>query len=392
MKSYSQITFENGYFINESNQRVECLIRNIDWKNNPIEFEYKLNQNASIQKADVQTVKEFSINGASKYLKAKVKIDRSSDYIKGMSEKKNPIFNEEKLFLKVLIEGKASLLIYEDNIITRYFYKKDDSEVKQLVYKSYLYKHSIAKNMFFRQQLYLNFKCQDISMNDVKYIKYKKNALKKFITRYNKCNNSKSIDYEPKQKRDLFNLSFRPGFNSSNLKLGHLDNRLFCSDFGHKINFRFGIEAEFILPFNKNKWSIIIEPTYQSCKSEKSWKANYIVGGNVVSKVNYQSIELPIGIRHYFHLNNSSKIFTNISYIIDFNKKTSLESLRADGSTINEVELMSRNNAAFGIGYKYLDRYSLEMRYQTERNILGDYLLVNSSYKTFSIIFGYSIF
>ena len=41
LQSYSQIIFENGYFIDESNNRIECLIKNIDWKNNPTEFEYK---------------------------------------------------------------------------------------------------------------------------------------------------------------------------------------------------------------------------------------------------------------------------------------------------------------------------------------------------------------
>lgn len=40
--SYAQIIFENGYFINELNQKVECFIKNIEWRNNPTEFEYKL--------------------------------------------------------------------------------------------------------------------------------------------------------------------------------------------------------------------------------------------------------------------------------------------------------------------------------------------------------------
>jgi len=45
-----------------------------------------------------------------------------------------------------------------------------------------------------------------------------------------------------------------------------------------------------------------------------------------------------------------------------------------------------------GIGYKQNDRYSLEIRYQTNREILGNYLSWNSEYKTLSIIFGYSLF
>ena len=30
--SYSQIKFEKGYFINNYNDKTDCLIKNIDWK------------------------------------------------------------------------------------------------------------------------------------------------------------------------------------------------------------------------------------------------------------------------------------------------------------------------------------------------------------------------
>ncbi len=58
-ESYSQIIFENGYFIDESNNKIECLIKNVDWKNNPTEFEYKFSQNDTVHKATFKTVKEF---------------------------------------------------------------------------------------------------------------------------------------------------------------------------------------------------------------------------------------------------------------------------------------------------------------------------------------------
>ena len=106
---YSQIVFENGYFINESNQKVNCLIKNVDWRDSPTEFEYKISQNEPVQKASIQTIKEFGINGISKYIGANVNIDRSGDELINMNSQKNPIFQEERLFLKVLIDGKASL-------------------------------------------------------------------------------------------------------------------------------------------------------------------------------------------------------------------------------------------------------------------------------------------
>jgi hypothetical protein len=30
--AYTQIVFEKGYYINNANEKVECLIKNIDWR------------------------------------------------------------------------------------------------------------------------------------------------------------------------------------------------------------------------------------------------------------------------------------------------------------------------------------------------------------------------
>jgi len=392
IKSFSQIIFENGYFINDSNQKIECLIKNIDWENNPTEFEYMLSQDKIAQKESVETVKEFGINGVSKYIRTTVKIDRSSDEINNMSSEKNPNFQEEQLFLKVLIEGKASLFLYKDGNLTKFFYNLNDSEIKQLVYKCYLIHNYIAHNNYFKQQLFIDLKCQAIILNDVEHLKYTKKDLERFFIKYNECNSSSYINYESEQKKDFFNLSFRPGLNYSNLAIQNSISDSRDIDFDNKFSFRFGIEAEYILPFNKNKWGIIIEPTYQYYKSEKTTETNNISGGILVSKVNYQSIELPIGVRHYFFFNDKSKIFADISYIFDSSTNSLIMFTRIDGSILNSLEVKSRTNLGLGIGYKYKDKYSLGIRYQTSREILGDYLLWNSSYKTFSIIFGYSLF
>lgn len=48
----AQINFEKGYFISNDNEKIECLIKSIDWKNNPTEFKYKLNEKQTCQKID----------------------------------------------------------------------------------------------------------------------------------------------------------------------------------------------------------------------------------------------------------------------------------------------------------------------------------------------------
>ena len=58
--------------------------------------------------------------------------------------------------------------------------------------------------------------------------------------------------------------------------------------FDSNTNVSLGIEAEFILPFNKNKWAIIFEPTYQYYKTEKTKETTAFLGGEIFGKVDYK--------------------------------------------------------------------------------------------------------
>ena len=379
---YSQISFEKGYYINNSDEKVECLIKNIDWKNNPIDFKYKFSENDTKKTASINSVKEFGIYNTSKYIRKTVDIDRSSKKINDLSTVKNPIFNEEELFLKVLVEGSADLFLYADGSLKRYFYNKKNSTIEQLVFKSYKTPdNEIGTNNQYKGQLWNNLKCPTFKISQIKNIAYKKNELIDFFVEYNKCNNQEFVNYEEKQKKDLFNLNIRPGVNNSSLSL---QQSTFLSsrniDFGSELSFRLGIEAEFIMPFNKNKWAVLIEPTYQYFKSEKEVASRKV-------KADYKSIEIPVGVRHYFFLNSNSKIFINGSFIFDLSQNSKIEF--DPGS---DLEIKTRNNLAFGLGYKHNDTYSLEFRYQTNREIISEYVYWNSKYNTVSVIFGYSLF
>lgn len=390
-ESYSQITFENGYFIDESNNRIECFIKNIDWRNNPTEFEYMLTPNDTVQKATIQTVKEFGIKNASRYIRARTNVDRSYDRLDKLSTDRNPDFKEELIFLKVLIEGQASLFLYIDGNLTRFFYKFDDSEINQLVYKRFLIANKVSENNHYKQQLsILKFNCDDITFNDISRVRYSRRDLTRLFVKYNECIGSGYTNYKAKQKKDLLKLTIRPGLNYSSLDIKSDNPDIIVTDFAKKIRVRMGIEAEYIMPFNKNKWSIIFEPTYQYFKSDKLTDASIASGNILISKVNYESIEFPIGLRHYFYLNDNSKIFANASYVFDYVYNSYI--ISSWHEYYSSLELLPRRNIALGVGYKFKDRYGFEMRYGASRNIIGNHLYWNSDYRTISIVMGYSFF
>jgi hypothetical protein len=310
-----------------------------------------------------------------------------------LSTDKEPIFTEEQLFIKALVEGKANLYEYTDRSLKRYFYNKGNNAIEQLVFKTYLVKDSdVAENNKFRQQIWMDLQCQNIKLSDVEKVEYKKVALIKIFTKYAECFNERLVNFAPKGKKDLFNLTLRPRINNSSLAISNSSSKERNTDFGNKTGFGFGVEAEYILPFNKNKWSIAIEPSFQNFKSQKSSNVPDVSGGVQNVSVNYSSIEIPITFRHYFFLNKNSKLFLNASYIIDLPSKSTVEFTRNDGSSFNTLDIKSRNNPALGLGFKQNDKISVELRYQTTREILGNYVFWNSNYNTVSFIFGYSFF
>jgi len=393
---YSQIVFEKGYYIDNANQKIDCLIKNMGWKNNPTDFIYKFSENDEPTTINIKAVKEFGFyNNYLKFIRQTVNIDRSSDKISNLSRERIPALKEEQLFLQVLLEGKASLYRYIDGTLTRFFYKVDTDQIDQLIYKRFKkppYYKDIDVNNRFRQQLYTSLKCNNIQKEDAEQLVYKRKDLINFFEKYNQCSNANFKNYwRNKEKGDLFNLTIRPRMNTSSMTL---ENNFFATEginFDKTLSFTFGIEAEIIFPFHRYKWAVFAEPTYQNYSGEKTLMLTNVVGGQLTFDLDYQSIELPFGVRHYFFLNDKSNIFINILHVFNINTKSSVELIRADNSVLNNLELEFRNSYGFGIGYKHNNKYSLELRYRTNRE-LSNLSTWKSEYQSFSIILGYSVF
>ncbi|MDH5598822.1 MAG: hypothetical protein OEY34_06850, partial [Cyclobacteriaceae bacterium] len=142
----SQVTFEKGYFINNNNDTVKCLIKNYEWKNNPFEFTFKENESSQPQLAPVYNVRFFEIYGKSKYIRSEVNIDRSDSKLNTLSKSSSPEWSYEMLFLKVIIDSDYSLYSYHQNNFTRFFYSTPDIPITQLVYKKYELSGVVAFN------------------------------------------------------------------------------------------------------------------------------------------------------------------------------------------------------------------------------------------------------
>lgn len=377
-----QIIFTEGYFITDSDERKVCLIKNVDWKNNPTEFDYKTSADSEVKSKSIETVKEFGINNYSKYRRFIVDIDRSSDIIREMSWERSPKFERDTLFLKVLVEGEATLYVYQEKNNRRYFLQTGESRAQQLVYKKYRRSGSgLGVNDDYKRQLYYNLKCDGQLRADIKSVSYRSNDLVDLLIKYNNCVDSKYVDYSVKGPKSKFHFKVKPGINRSSLVTRDVRSNTRTTDFGSELNFRIGAELEFILPYNRNKWAIIIDPAYQQFR-----KTVEIPSRNQVSSIKYSSIELPLGARHYFYLDARSKLFINGFVVYDYAIENELRFSRG-----NDHVLRPNLNYMLGFGYNYDDFLSLEIRGSTGRHII-DNPAFYTNYKTVSLLFGFNFF
>lgn len=385
----SQNDYESGYIIQTNGQRLDCLIKNEDWKGSPTTFNYKLLENGEVKIGNTSNIKEFGSGENFKYIVETLLVEQSSNNVGSLTDNRTPILKEETLFLKVLIEGESSLYFTMKDNNNRFFYKMKEGEIEQLIYKRFVtFNREIAENNGYKQQLATDFVCSTMQIESFNKLEYKQAKLINLFEKYNVCVNSEAIVYENKDFKYGFNLSVRPGVTFGSVYISAPGNEKL--NFESKTGFRIGLEAEYILPFNSGKWSLFMEPSYKSFKSETEKAINQgfpTMQNTTLITVDYKSIELPIGGRYYMFLNKESAFFINAAVIIDLSTLDS--SISSSNENSYNLDFHTDATFAYGVGFKFKNTYSIEARYQSPRNLI-DYVNVTAPYKSFSLIAGYN--
>lgn len=384
-QTFGQVKYEKGYLVDNDGKRMECLIKNREWQSNPTEFTYKPGNSGTAQTGDVNSVREFGIYNYYKFVAADVKIDRSVNPKTSITTDKEPLWKQEKLFLKVLEEGKANLYVYEGPGFQRFFYSVDKNPISQLVYKEYKVDMSLVKNTTFRQQIWKDLPNLEVGMDKVKFMNYTANELENYFQSYNKKVGDATTEIIPKERTSYLTLKLTPGvnFNSGSMSLPVTGSSQ-AKEMTYEGNqgLRFGLEAEWLFAYKKYKWAVLFEPTFQSYKSESTPEEGTI---------DYSSVEFPIGIRYYYQLGYQTRLYLNGFYVPRFamNFDSNVNYI-PDTNVPKSFDVKASGNMAFGGGVDY-KKFSMEARYYTDRN-LSDQPYLDPTYSRFSIILGYKIF
>lgn len=229
--------------------------------------------------------------------------------------------------------------------------------------------------------------CEGIDIKQIENLKYYKKDLIDFFIKYNTCVNSDSERYDDKVKRNYVDFTIKSGIDYNILKIENVYEVPF--NFEKSISGRLGVEFEYIMPFNKNKWSLLLEPTYSYYKSTGvGYSSDYAFDMHL----DMQYIQLPISVRHYFFLSKSSQLFLNINYIPLFSLKSSKATVIVNEFTQLNPNVSLVSTRGFGVGYRYKNRYSAELRATLNENIFSKEKLWISDFRTISFILGYRLF
>jgi len=372
---FSQVKFEEGFFFDNSNQKIECLIKNEGWRFNPESIDIKTSPTGDIQEKSISEITGFGIGEDIMFKRFTVDIDRSSQQLDKLSKKRIPDFSSETLFLKLISEGDANLYQYKAPLITRYFYEQEGRSIEQLIYKKYLVNNSVAENLQFIEQLSNNVNCTGkiISTN----FKYNYNTLSNHFNDHNRCINPE-IKTQTSSSVKYFNLRPNTGINFSSTEI--TSSMFGDTDFGSLTKPRIGLEMEFILPFNNDKWALLLDPNYQSFEGEEQV-------GSRNAELTYSSIEIPVMARYYFFLDEKSKLFLNGGIPVSFDSSSLL-----DFSSGVDLEGNTNLVPIFGAGYDYNDKLAIEVRTHPSKSIIVPNNIFGSDYNLIATILKYNIF
>lgn len=417
---FAQISFDPGYFVNNEGKKIECLIRNHDRKANPARFEYQLAEGSPTSIATIDSVQEFEIlNTAHKYQRCHVAMEHTSTDLKSLAEEKDVTFREEVLFLKVLVEGQGTLFsYYSGSGAEKYFFRVGDGKVEPLVSYSYLgEQNKLVENNSFRQQLWDHLRCPSSSREAFHRMLYKKNSLVEAVVAYNECQKATYINYSARKNKGTFHIALKAGVNAAAMEVEqivtyHLSygydsyhiREQHTSKFDQKLSPVIGVDLEYVFPSYKNKWSMFFQPAFQYYRNKSEMMVynnspspsfpGQLGGGKVEVTANYSHVTLPVGLRHYFFLDDGAKLFLNgalaWNVILNPSRVFTVERLSVYPE-FKHKRIHTQPGLFVGAGYTLRNNLSVEAVYHIAKELQD-----NDDWKTrfvnpFSLVFGFPL-
>ncbi|NDP20501.1 MAG: hypothetical protein GZ091_05425 [Paludibacter sp.] len=210
----------------------------------------------------------------------------------------------------------------------------------------------------------------------------------KYFQKYNaQFETTKEVIVKEKIKKDFFKGSIVLGMNQFSMNVRDNVHPINSQNFGTFIAPSLGAELEFTLPYSNDKWSFLLQPTYNSTISGKIQSLRYYDDEPMESEFSYQAIEIPCGIRYRYFFNNKFCINAT-GYVstgfLSWNNTT----IKVDRLNFDVLERTHR--FAFGLGADY-KKFSIEIKACESRNFFVKYRTWKTDFKALSVCLKYRL-
>lgn len=402
----AQSKFLPGKITKTNGETIAVLIKVTSWKNNPKAIQYKLQNETKITTSTVVDISGFEVFNKAKYLRADVAFDRSSDLQGQLSFVRDPIWENEILFLKVLVESEVSLYLHKTNNTMRFYYQKGSGSFEPLVYKKYLSGQRVQRNRAYRKQIQDNFLC-GYEIDGLRKLEYKIKDMVKLFKSINECAGNEVNIMQSEGAKGTTNWAFQPGINfiSGNMTktlfaTGGTVRDFYVSDIENKSALRIGFEGEYMMPHSLNKWALFFGAAYTSFKSQGEWndvlfaKDFSFQRGTQKWDATISHVTINIGLRRYIYVNDKFRILASLGWVpgLSLNLNSSVDVGLINGTELfsgADLETREVSNFIAGLGIQ-TGRATLEVRYNTKRKVLADNVVYDLSYQSISIMIGFN--
>jgi len=206
----------------------------------------------------------------------------------------------------------------------------------------------------------------------VNKVNYTKNSLEKYFIDYNTCITNGDFQHNQEvNTKNVIEFGIQTGIRveKNNVQYDAFD----ISNSFNATSPTFGINAEYQLPFLKNKYAIALEANYFHFKRQDV-QASPRFGLAIERKI----IEIPIGVKYYIKNDNEHKVFLDAFYNakIDLSDSNYTEVVYSE-SFKDQIDNIS--SFSIGLGYQWRN-LGLKARYNLKSKIdVGNYMSGDTS-------------
>lgn len=379
----AQVNFKSGYFIDKNKQKHDCLLLNQGIENKGEAFVYKVHKDSIARNFEISEVVEFGVPGDFRFIRNNILVDVSDNKISSLSDTLDhrELESGHAFLLELVNSELASLYFFFHEGTEFYFYKKENSDIQELVYKRYNVEDvsghvtRILYDKTYQKQLALHLPCSA----SPKTIPYTRKALVKYFKKYLEENNGERTISQQKTKGQL--LIKAAGMYSQMSFIAEVNDQKLM-DFPGENGFGYGLEVEYLIRYNRNKLGVFVEATYGEYSS--TFQDPYT---DQISGINYEFVEIPIGVSYRFNLSEDFRLVLKAGLVPNVALSNSSMYLYRESNT---KEITSSTNGLFSFGLNY-KRLNAEVRMYTNRNITQSESKT-SEFSQFSGRLSYTIF